>query len=108
MSFLTLCQEVFPQEGQFMRVLGFPPPFQRMPPRSQMERLWPHLQITIHCRDSASMLAAQEAGTRRVMIFCSMLMGGSLPKSAGGDQAFNRAAAWLAGCLSRGHSRYFP
>ena len=55
----TLCQPDLPHCGQCMRRRGLPAAFQRIPPRSQIERSKPQKgHVAIHVRDSASMSAA--------------------------------------------------
>ena len=60
----SLCQERLLHCGHFMKekVHDRPSAFQRIPPKSQMDRAKPHEQRIIHERESASMLSARLRG----------------------------------------------
>ena len=61
---LSWCHAARLQPGHFSRRRGLPAAFQRMPPRSQIDRSLPQVsQRAIQALDSASIAAAQERGT---------------------------------------------
>jgi hypothetical protein len=67
----SLCQERLPHCGHFMKekVQGRLSAFQRIPPKSQMDREKPHEHRIIQERESASMLSAHLRGRMRTKNF---------------------------------------
>ena len=67
----SLCQERLPHCGHFMKekVQGRSLAFQRIPPKSQMDREKPQEHRIIHERESAPMLSAQPRGKIRMKNF---------------------------------------
>ena len=101
-----MCQPRLPQLGHRPQVNLDPFAFQRIPPRSQIDRSKPHdRQRTIQVRDSASIDVAQDRGASLVMSCWVRLTATRSPYSSDIDERTECSIVALGESLQSHHAR---